>query len=148
MSIGVLSMSTPVAADVKPILPWNLDRIDQRTLPLDRTYTAPLLDGSGVDIYILDTDVRASHEQFGGRAVNLADFSIGDKGENTGPTCDGHGTHVSSVAVGNTVGVARGSRLLSVQVLDCDGNGEVQTSLKVLNASSIITPPVGWQSPT
>ena len=125
MSLGVLSMSTPVAADVKPILPWNLDRIDQRTLPLDRTYTAPLLDGSGVDIYILDTDVRASHEQFGGRAVNLADFSIGDKGENTGPTCDGHGTHVSSVAVGNTVGVARGSRLLSVQVLDCDGNGEV-----------------------
>jgi len=33
---------------------WNLDRIDQRFLPLNRKYS-PRNNGAGVDIFVLDT---------------------------------------------------------------------------------------------
>ena len=41
------------------------------------------------------------------------------------PDCDGHGTHVGAVAVGRTVGVAKGAALVAVRVLACDGSGSV-----------------------
>ena len=35
--------------------PWHLDRIDQHSLPLDgQSYNSPN-NGSGVDIYVIDT---------------------------------------------------------------------------------------------
>ncbi len=39
---------------------WNLDRIDQRTLPLDNAYNYAS-DGSGVHVYVIDT-VCCSHQ--------------------------------------------------------------------------------------
>lgn len=35
------------------------------------------------------------------------------------------GTHVSSTAIGRTVGSAKGARVVSVRVLDCEGSGTV-----------------------
>ena len=66
---------------------WGLDRIDQKNLPLDGTYD-PSGDGSGVTAYIIDSGIRTSHFEFGGRATwgtNTLDDDNTD--------CNGHGTH-------------------------------------------------------
>ena len=108
---------------------WHLDRINQRTLPLDNVSTPSVnLNGSGIDIYIVDTGINFAHEQFGGRAVSGTDIARATSGslvEPSGSDCDGHGTHVASLAAGITTGVAPGSRVFSVRVLDCNGLGEV-----------------------
>jgi subtilisin family serine protease len=47
---------------------WGLDRVDQESATLDRTYYYKTSAGAGVDIYVIDTGVRITHEEFGGRA--------------------------------------------------------------------------------
>jgi aqualysin 1 len=99
--------------------PWGLDRIDQRALPLSNTYTYTTT-GAGVNAYIIDTGIRRTHSQFGGRAVVGFD-AIGD-GRNTAD-CHGHGTHVAGTVGGATYGVAKAVRLYAVRVLSCSGSG-------------------------
>ena len=97
--------------------PWGLDRIDQRNLPLSATYTYNWT-GSGVRAYVIDTGIRTSHTQFGGRASNVFDAFGGN-----GQDCNGHGTHVSGTIGGSTYGVAKSAFLRGVRVLDCGGSG-------------------------
>ena len=97
--------------------PWGLDRIDQRNLPLNATYNYNWT-GSGVRVYVIDTGIRTSHTQFGGRASNVFDAFGGN-----GQDCHGHGTHVSGTVGGSTYGVAKSALLRGVRVLDCSGSG-------------------------
>jgi subtilisin family serine protease len=99
--------------------PWGLDRIGQRDLPLNQTYSYTTT-GSGVNAYIIDTGIRRTHTQFGGRAFVGFD-AVGD-GQNTND-CNGHGTHVSGTVGGSTFGVAKSVRLFAVRVLGCNGSG-------------------------
>lgn len=97
----------------------GLDRVDQRALPLNRTYVFNTR-ATNVNAYIIDTGVRPTHVDFGGRA-HVAFDSVGD-GRN-GVDCNGHGTHVSGTVGGNTFGIAKGVQLFAVRVLDCAGSG-------------------------
>ncbi|HKS40417.1 MAG TPA: S8 family peptidase, partial [Blastocatellia bacterium] len=98
---------------------WGLDRIDQANLPLSNSYSYTTT-GSGVNVYIIDTGIRRTHTQFGGRAFVGFD-AIGD-GQNTND-CNGHGTHVAGTVGGSTTGVAKAVRLFAVRVLNCSGSG-------------------------
>ena len=97
---------------------WGLDRIDQRSRPLSTTYTY-FNTGAGVRAYIIDTGIRFSHSQFGGRASSGFDAVDGGSADD----CHGHGTHVAGTVGGSTYGVAKGVSLIGVRVLNCSGSG-------------------------
>jgi aqualysin 1 len=97
---------------------WGLDRIDQRSLPLSGTFTYTRT-GSGVKAYVIDTGIRFSHSDFGGRAITGYDAVDGGSADD----CNGHGTHVAGTVGGSTYGVAKAVTLVGVRVLNCNGSG-------------------------
>ncbi|MFD0424004.1 S8 family peptidase [Streptomyces parvus] len=99
---------------------WGLDRIDQRSLPLDQRYTYPDKAGEGVTAYVIDTGVRISHSDFGGRAFNGYDAIDND---NVAQDGHGHGTHVAGTVAGTAYGVAKKAKIVGVRVLNNQGSG-------------------------
>jgi subtilisin family serine protease len=97
---------------------YGLDRIDQRRLPLSKSFTSTA-QGSGVTAYVIDTGILLSHSDFGGRAVTGFDGVDGGAADD----CNGHGTHVAGTIGGKTYGVAKSVKLVAVRVLGCDGSG-------------------------
>ncbi|MFI5542410.1 S8 family peptidase [Streptomyces sp. NPDC051815] len=94
---------------------WGLDRIDQRGLPLDGRYAAAGT-AANVTVYLVDSGLRTTHAQFGGRASIGVD-TVGDGRD--GADCTGHGTHVAATVGGKDFGVAKGVGLVAVRVTDC-----------------------------
>jgi subtilisin family serine protease len=98
---------------------WGIDRIDQHKLPLSGTFTYSNT-GAGVTAYVIDTGIRMTHTEFGGRATSGWDFINNDADASD---CNGHGTHVAGTIGGTTYGVAKDVALVAVRVLDCFGFG-------------------------
>ncbi|WP_196445565.1 S8 family peptidase [Planomonospora sp. ID67723] len=109
------------ASDTQSGPAWGLDRLDQRAGTLDGSYTYGTT-APGVDVYIVDTGIRPTHTDFGGRVSGGVD-TVGD-GYGTGD-CNGHGTHVAATVGGQKWGVAKGVDLHPVRVLGCDGSGSL-----------------------
>ncbi|XP_002741785.1 aqualysin-1-like [Saccoglossus kowalevskii] len=97
---------------------WGCDRTDQRNLPLDGV-AAFNDNGAGTHVYIIDTGLRHTHDEFNGRASFFFDFEPANQGDD----CNGHGTHCGGTSVGNSVGIATAASVYSVRVLNCNGAG-------------------------
>jgi subtilisin family serine protease len=98
---------------------WGLDRVDQRDLPLNGSFTFPN-DAATVHAYVLDTGIRFTHREFAGHVVSGWDTVDGDADASD---CGGHGTHVAGTLGGASYGIAKAVRLVGVRVLDCSGYG-------------------------
>jgi len=98
---------------------WGLDRIgaDSRSRA-----------GAGSTVFVLDTGVRVTHQEFSNRAVPALDMTIGAPRECNGDmSCagdrQGHGTHCAGTAAGVSYGVAPSAAVQSVKVLSDRGSG-------------------------
>ncbi|HET8659386.1 MAG TPA: S8 family serine peptidase [Micromonosporaceae bacterium] len=96
---------------------WGIDRIDERSLPLDAKYHYANLAPS-VRAYVIDTGILLGHQEFGGRAV----CGFDPFGGGCAPCNQGHGTHVAGTIGGSTVGVAKRVQIVSVRVFGCSGS--------------------------
>ncbi|XP_078655732.1 proprotein convertase subtilisin/kexin type 9-like [Branchiostoma floridae x Branchiostoma belcheri] len=127
---------------------WHLDRLDQTTLPLDLRQFRRNGEGSDVDVYVLDSGIRYSHQEFEGRASWSGYDAFDLDGTNQGADENGHGTHVAALVGGRRYGVAGGARLRSVRVLDDLGNGDSSTIILGINhvAKQVKKNPAGRRS--
>ncbi|MEU6992659.1 S8 family serine peptidase [Streptomyces sp. NPDC046465] len=102
---------------------WGLDRIDQADTAGDKKYTYPDAAGEGATAYVIDTGVRVSHKDFGGRATSGFDAIDNDDNADDG---NGHGTHVAGTIAGDAHGVAKKAKIVAVRVLDDQGSGTTE----------------------
>lgn len=116
--MALQSVDQPASIGVKLAEGWGLARICRRRPPWDKRRVTHPVDtfyrytrtGQGVDIYIIDSGVRITHEDFGGRAFKVTDSRYGDD--------IGHGTACASFAAGAQSGVAKEATVWDVRVAD------------------------------
>ncbi|MFG1887385.1 S8 family serine peptidase [Micromonospora sp. NPDC049051] len=127
----VAQNSLLVPQDTQTTPPWHLDSLDQHGGEWDRSYTYDTT-GQGVHAYVMDSGMRHTHTDFGGRAtgdVNFVPQGIDQWG--TGD-CSGHGTRVAGLIGGRVHGVAKGVRLHTVRVGGCTP-GQVEWAISALD---------------
>lgn len=111
--------------EVTIFLEWHLDMIDGG---INDRFNLPDT-GENIDVYVLDTGVSTNHQEFdNGQCIE------GTSIVNEFPTSDnnGHGTHVSSLVAGHSVGVAPNCTVIGVKVLSSTGSGSMSNVIEGL----------------
>jgi subtilisin family serine protease len=111
-------LTQPAGSGTQTPATWGIDRIDQRNRPLNNTYAWDT-SGENVTVYVIDTGIRITHNEFSGRASYGYDFYNNDP---IADDCWGHGTHVAGTAVGETYGVAKDADVVALRVFGCSGS--------------------------
>jgi len=106
---------------LSPVASWGIDRVDQADLPLSGSFTWAL-DGTGVDVYVVDSGIRASHSELFGR-VSAGFNAVAGEDPSATDDCAGHGTHLAGTIGGRLVGVAKAVNLIPVREYGCDAAG-------------------------
>jgi subtilisin family serine protease len=137
---GTLSLAlttSALAADPRRDEQWGLEMVNAPGAWATST-------GVGALVAVIDTGVQRNHPDLGGRLVAGFDF-VGDDpiepGDEDGDPTDGngHGTHVTGIVVANRdnsegiAGVAPGARVLPLRVLDDDGAGYADDTIKAID---------------
>lgn len=118
--INYLSNEFYVEHNDNATINWHLDRVDQKYLPLSNTeYKMSVTNNSNIDIYIIDTGIDILHEEFSNNNIIWGANFV----DNINSDCNGHGTHVASLAAGKIYGAAKNANLIAVKVLGCSGSG-------------------------
>ena len=136
------------------LVPWHLDRLDQASLPLDNKFTASA-DGTGVNVYLLSSGVRADHEEFkfsDGRPGSRVRSAWGFEGQDPLKDCEdafvwyGFGTYAAGMIAGLRQGVAKNatihsgrSRDAAVFSLLCSTVYRTSLTLCLLSATHLCT---------
>jgi serine protease len=141
----VLYMIPEMEADPQAAASWGLNRVGA-------TGRSSNL-GANTHIYVLDTGVRTTHQDFGSRASPAVDYSSGEPVECNGDLeCaadrQGHGTHCAGSAAGTTFGVASQALVYGVKVLGDNGAGGFAAIVGAIDwmAASDVRPAVGSMS--
>ncbi|PXF41566.1 Extracellular serine proteinase [Gracilariopsis chorda] len=127
---GKYNLTVTAQLESSSALPWGLDRIDQRRLPLDKSFNVKD-SGQGTWIYLIDSGVRLSHEEFEGRAESGYDFV--NNRDDRHMDCTGHGTHMAGIIAGKTYGIAKKARIVSLRVYGCDRSAKTASIINALD---------------
>jgi len=100
---------------------WALDALEGGSPAIDGEYNYTST-GSGVTVAVVDTGVFPN-DDIGSRLVLSKNFVDGANGTGSAKDCNGHGTHVASIAAGTRFGVAKSASIYNLRVLDCYGSG-------------------------
>ncbi|CEG63363.1 Putative Cerevisin [Rhizopus microsporus] len=113
------------ASELQRGAPWGLARISSRKALTLRNFSKYNYDantaGDGVKVYVIDTGINVSHNDFGGRATWGKTIPAGDDDRDG----NGHGSHCAGTIAGTKYGVAKKARPVAVKVLASNGSGSM-----------------------
>ena len=123
---------------------WHKQRLVTRNLPLRDTFD-PQFTGANVTVYVLDSGIDILHPEMANADIlpvhNPSDGNyltyIGNGNAGSSYVIEdnhGHGTAVSSLVVGETVGVSKDASLGVVKISGDDGNADISDVVEGVNS--------------